>query len=341
MAEKSYRDLKSEVWDTGLCARCGACIAVCPADALSFAPGSPDHPASSGYCKMENDGVRCGACYRACPRVEGGEVSSTLLGEYLEAITARATFAVPGKQSGGAVTAILAHALDAGLIDAVVTVSEDRWTKKPASTVITRREALVAQAGSRYNWWVPMLAALKEAVIVRKYRRVAVVAVPCAAEAVARMRASDFDLLAPYGRAVRLLVGLFCTESFDYGKLMEGKVRGELGIEPWEVSRLDVKGKLEVTTTDGRVLDIPLKDLEACIPSGCHHCTDFAAVAADISAGAVGSPQGYTTLLVRTPTGRGFVEGALASGLLEAGGEADLSKVELLAKKKRARGRQD
>lgn len=339
MAEKSYKDLKSEVWDTGLCARCGACVAVCPADALSFSPGSPDHPSSSGYCKMDNDGILCGACYKACPRV-GGEVSSPLLGEYLSAIAARATFTVPGKQSGGAVTAILAYALDAGLIDAVVTVSEDRWTKKPSSAVITKREALIAQAGSRYNWWVPMLAALKEAVVVRKYRRVAVVAVPCAAAAVARMRESEFDLLMPYRKAVRLLIGLFCTESFDYGKLMEGKIEGELGIDPWEITRLDVKGKLEITTADGRVTDIPLKDLHACIPAGCLRCTDFAAVAADVSAGAVGSPQGYTTLLVRTPAGRGFVEGALASGLLEAGGEVDLSKVESLASKKQARSRQ-
>lgn len=341
MAEKSYKDLKTEVWDAGLCARCGACVAVCPADAFSFPPGSPDHPSFSGYCKMENDGILCGACYKACPRVKTGAAPSSLLGDYLSVLAAKATFAVPGKQSGGAVTAILAHALDAGLIDAVVTVSEDHWTKKPSSAVITTHEALVAQAGSRYNWWVPMLAALKEAVIVRKYRRVAVVAVPCAAEAVARMRASDFDLLAPYRKAVRLLVGLFCTESFDYGKLMEGKIQGELHIDPWEISRLDVKGKLEVTTTDGQVVDIPLRDLHDCIPAGCRCCTDFAAVAADVSAGAVGSPQGYTTLFVRTPVGKGFVEGALAAGLLETGGEVDLAKVESLAQKKQVRGRQE
>ena len=39
MAQKSYLDLKSEVWETGKCSGCGACVAVCPADALSFAEG--------------------------------------------------------------------------------------------------------------------------------------------------------------------------------------------------------------------------------------------------------------------------------------------------------------
>ncbi|MDD4254561.1 MAG: Coenzyme F420 hydrogenase/dehydrogenase, beta subunit C-terminal domain [Methanofollis sp.] len=341
MAEKSYKDLEAEVWETGRCARCGACIAVCPADALSFPENAHGHPVSSSYCKMECDDVPCGACYLACPRVADGADPAKPLGDYISAVSARATFPVPGKQSGGAVTAVLVHALEAGLVDAVVTVSEDRWTRKPQSVVITDREALVAQAGSRYNWWVPLLAALKEAVVVRKYRRVAVVAVPCAAEAVARIRTSGFDLHGPYARAIRLLVGLFCTESFDYTALMEGKIRGDLGIEPWEVERLDVKGYLEVTRLGGGTETVPLADLEGCIPEGCRHCTDFAAVHADISAGAVGSPKGYSTLLVRTDAGRGFVAGAVAAGLLVVDGEADLAKVEALAKRKVARSRQE
>ena len=48
MAAKSYLDLKSEVWDAGRCSGCGACVAVCPADALYFdlgemveLPGAP------------------------------------------------------------------------------------------------------------------------------------------------------------------------------------------------------------------------------------------------------------------------------------------------------------
>ena len=36
MAEKSYQDLKSEVWEKDLCAGCGACVAICPADVIIF-----------------------------------------------------------------------------------------------------------------------------------------------------------------------------------------------------------------------------------------------------------------------------------------------------------------
>ena len=72
------------------------------------------------YCKQATDNVSCGACYDVCPRV--GDQPAETLGSYLELLTAKSTFEVPRKQSGGAVTAILANALDEGLIDAIVTV---------------------------------------------------------------------------------------------------------------------------------------------------------------------------------------------------------------------------
>ncbi len=344
MGERSYRDLKREVWDTGKCARCGACIAVCPADSLFFKQRSgavsPAHPESSGYCKQENDWISCGACYRVCPRTDEREAAEGL-GEYIELLSARAAFQVERKQSGGAVTAICANALDEGLVDAVVTVTEDRWTLKPTSAIITSSDVLVSEAGSRYTWWVPLLESLKEAVIVRKYRRIAVVGLPCTVQALKRMRESDFDLLRPYANAIRLVIGLFCTESFDYTRLIEGKLHSGFGTEPWQIKKINVKGKLEVVRNDDEVITIPIEALHECVPEGCRYCTDFAAVDADISAGAVGSPAGSTTLVVRTQAGKGFVDRAVRRGLLEIGGDVRIEPLERLAREKAKRGRAD
>ena len=69
------------------------------------------------------------------------------LGTYLELLSAKAAFEIPHRESGGAVTAILANALDLGLIDAVVTVTEDPWTLKPSSAVITKSDVLIHEAG--------------------------------------------------------------------------------------------------------------------------------------------------------------------------------------------------
>lgn len=326
MAAKSYLDLKNEVWDTGRCSGCGACVAVCPADALSFEEGGLCiSPVSKGYCKQATDDVTCGACYSVCPRI--GDQPAETLGNFLELVTAKAIFNVPRKQSGGAVTAILANALDEGLIDAVVTVTEDQWTLRPSSVVITKSEVLVQQAGSRYSWWVPLLAALKNAMIERKFRHIAIIGVPCAVQAVARIRASDNDLLKPYAKAIRLVIGLFCTETFDYTALIEGKLRTSYKIEPHEIKKLDVKGKLDVLKQDGSTLTIPLGELEDCIRNGCHFCTDLTAVFADISAGSIGSPPGATTLVVRTRTGKGFLDSAVRNRKLELGTTADAAAI--------------
>ena len=330
MAEKSYLDLKREIWDTGRCSGCGACVAVCPADALTFDEGEMVvSPKSTGYCKQATDGVICGACYDSCPRT--GNQPSETLGKYLELFAAKATFEVPHRQSGGAVTSILANALDEGLIDAVVTVNEDRWTLRPSSVVITKSDVLLQQAGSRYSWWVPLLAALKNAVVERKFKRIAVVGVPCAVQAVSRIRASENDLLKPYAKAIRLTIGLFCTETFDYTLLIQGKLRSHYKLEPHEIRKLDVKGKLEVLKQDGSTTIVPLAELETCIRKGCRYCTDLTAVRSDISAGAIGSPAGSTTLIIRTSTGKGFVDSAVRNRKLEVSPDVDTTAIEKLA----------
>ncbi|MFA4877693.1 MAG: Coenzyme F420 hydrogenase/dehydrogenase, beta subunit C-terminal domain [Methanoregula sp.] len=333
MATKSYLDLKSEVWDTGICSGCGACVAVCPADAISFAEGEMvTSPMSNGYCKQATDNVPCGACYSVCPRIT--DQPQEELGSYLELVPAKAAFDIPKKQSGGAVTAILANALDEGLIDAVVTVTEDRWTLRPSSVIITKSDVLIQHAGSRYSWWVPLLASLKTAVIEKKCMRIAVVGVPCVVQALARIRASDNDLLKPYARAIRLIIGLFCTETFDYTALVHGKLRSQYQLEAHEIRKMDVRGKLEILKNDGTTTIVPLAELETCIRKGCHVCTDLTAVLSDISAGSVGTPSGTTTLVIRTPVGKGFVDSAVRSKKLTIGTSVDEAAIRKLAASK-------
>ena len=226
------------------------------------------------------------------------------------------------------------HALNTGMIDAVVTVSEDRFTLRPASVVITSAEQLVHEAGSRYSWWVPLLAALKTAVITRKYKKIAIVGVPCVVQAISRIRSSDHDLLIPYARAIRLVIGLFCTETFDYTALVENKLKAEHKIATWEIRKLDVRGKLVVTMNDGNVFTFPMKELDDSVRSGCHFCTDATSLFSDISAGSVGSPEGYTTLIVRNQVGKVFVDNAVAAGILEVSGGIDKGAIEKLAENK-------
>ena len=194
-----------------------------------------------------------------------------------------------------------------------MTVTEDRWSLKPSSVVITRSDVLIQQAGSRYSWWVPLLAALKNAVVERKFRRIAVVGVPCAVQALARIRTSDNDLLRPYAKSIRLVIGLFCTETFDYTALVQGKLRTHYKLEPHEIRKLDVKGKLEILKQDGSTATVPLAELETCIRKGCHYCTDLTAVFVRYFCRSLsGAQRGRPRWSSRTPVGKGFVNSAVA-----------------------------
>ncbi|MDD4127762.1 MAG: Coenzyme F420 hydrogenase/dehydrogenase, beta subunit C-terminal domain [Methanomicrobium sp.] len=72
----------------------------------------------------------------------------------------------------------------------------------------------------------------------------------------------------PFGKAIRLIFGLFCTEVFDYHKLMEGKLKSEMDIDTWKIKRMDVKGKLEITLNDDSKLNIPPPELKGAIRPG-------------------------------------------------------------------------
>ncbi len=332
---KSYKDLSKEVWDAGTCSGCGACVAVCPADALFFVddPGI-NHPTSSGYCKMAIDSVPCGACYDACPRTR--EQKKETLGSYRSLLKAQATGPVPHQQNGGAVTAILTAAMQQGLIDGVVTLTEDRWTHRPRSILITSAGELIEHAGSRYNWSVPVLRSLKAAVVDRKLKHIAVVGTPCVVQAARAMKNSSNDLLVPFGRSIRLIVGLFCTESFDYHTLMEDILKSA-GLAPHQIAKMDVKGKLDLTLTDGSSSSLSLEEVARAVRQGCHTCGDFSALDADISAGSVGTPTGYTTLVVRTVDGEGFVDNAAKAGALTTSSEVETGIIEKLASAKQKR----
>jgi len=304
-----------------------------PADAICFdETGGSLRPRNIGYCKSVNDEIPCGACYDACPRT--GKVANEKMGEITETLSARATTAIPQMQAGGAVTAILSTALEERMIDGVVTVTADRLTLLPQSVVLVTAGEVLETAGSRYNWWVPLVAALKTAVIDEKLRKIAVVGVPCVVRAIHQIRTGDNDLLEPYGSRVRLSIGLFCTEIFDYRVLIQDFLSKKYGIDAMDIDHLDVRGKLDVTTREREKFSIPLNELKEAIRPGCQYCTDFTALHSDISAGAAGSPAGYTTLIVRGKPGQVFVDEAIAQGMLERGPAVDIAAIERRAETK-------
>jgi coenzyme F420 hydrogenase subunit beta len=95
------------------------------------------------------------------------------------------------------------------------------------------------------------------------------------------------------------------------------------------VDRVDViHGKLIVHDADGHELvREPIKAFHGAALKGCDECADFLGRAADISVGSVGSPDGWSSVLVRTPNGAAAFDAAASR--LEL---ADLEHPEALVK---------
>ncbi|WP_456482584.1 Coenzyme F420 hydrogenase/dehydrogenase, beta subunit C-terminal domain [Methanopyrus sp.] len=342
--------LTDEVVEPGACALCGTCTAICPNEIIEL---TDEGPRLTEECARKGTGN----CYTVCPRVDtaayhlglrtAGRDYEPLTGGYRRAVGAVA--ADPDLrelgQDGGAVTALAQYALEEGLVDAVVGVTAgSAW--KPSVVVVEDPNDVKDLAGSKYTR-VGLVQALTEAAD-RGIERVLAIGLPCQVNGLAKLR--HFEVVAKGARALRNVdgtpvenlpevvatVGLFCTENFEYDAFV--RLLREKGVDIEEVERFDVvSGKLRVELQGGEVEEYDVKEFEDAVPEGCLVCHDFTARLADVSAGSVGTPEGVTTLLVRSEAGEELIEGAVEAGYVRLRDGVDESEVRRLAKFKRDR----
>jgi len=316
---KLFGNLMTEVIRPNLCSYCGACMAVCPVNVLW--PVN-EQPSLIGSCAL------CEICYYQCPQVEFsredvetflfnrtrrpdepiGITSGVLVGRATKPeIQSRA-------QDGGVVTALLAYALEAKIIDAAVVAGKDaKWIAKPL--VATKYEDLVKNAGTKYTP-SPTLLGVRSAVEEYAKARVGLVGTPCQIRAVRRIQTSPLGDLR-LAKAITLSIGLFCMESYAYNQLVESYVSSK-SIDPSTVTRMGIKkGSFIVWSGENELLHVPLKEVDAFVRNSCKQCDDFTAEYADISVGGIGCPEGYSTIVARTAKGQELLKNAEKAGYIE------------------------
>lgn len=302
---KVFDHLEEEVINPGFCVGCGACVAACPVKCLGM---KEEIPALTGVC------INCRICYGVCPEILNPKIlkneifgdapSDELLGTYTRALTVRATDAAVKTrcQDGGTVTALLSSLLEADYIDGAVLVGtrEEPW--RPVARVATTAEELIECAGSKYSP-APVFVGLRDAVYFHYCERVAIVGTPCQIFASWRMKFSD-----PTDRhladAIKLRVGLFCGGVFEYSKLKAEVVEKQFNAPLAEITKFDMRNdKFIIHRGEKLKQEIPLSSVKQQIHLPCRLCPDFTAELADISVGAAGSPEGFSTVLIRTSAG--------------------------------------
>jgi len=120
------------------------------------------------------------------------------------------------------------------------------------------------------------------------------------------------------GRPV-LTIGLFCSKVYSHDKLVTEFLQKKHGIDPAKVTRTVIKrNRFKAYIGADVVLDVSTKELESYMSPPCHYCIDYVAELADISVGAVGSEDGWTTVIVRSELGQKLFDSAVQAKAIEA-----------------------
>jgi coenzyme F420 hydrogenase subunit beta len=114
---------------------------------------------------------------------------------------------------------------------------------------------------------------------------------------------------------IKFHLGLFCTGNFHFGPEQRQRLE-KVGNFSWpEVRKVNVKEDLLVHLQNGEIRNIPLDTLDFMKRYACQYCDDYSAEFADLSFGGIGAPEGWTTVISRTPLGRAVLADAKGTDL--------------------------
>ncbi len=307
--------LASDIVETGKCVGCGACVVVCPYGCLEYARGK---------LGLVKECKTCGICSQVCPRYDWSwaKVENFVFGRarkpeeefgiHRRLVVAQATDdrVLKVGQDGGVATALLLFALENGCVDsAIVTGSSRDNPFYPTPQLATTSEEILEAAGTKYSC-SPNILSLTD-MVEKKKANVTFVGTPCQIQAIRNMQVAG---LRRFTDPLKFLIGLMCSQCFTYEGLMENYIRGKLGINLGEIRKMNIKGKMLVTTDSG-VTPIPLTEIKQYARKSCGTCDDFSSELADISVGGLGL-NGWTFTIIRTEKGEALFSSAEKAKIL-------------------------
>jgi coenzyme F420 hydrogenase subunit beta len=325
---KTFANLIEEVQKPGLCQRCGGCVAFCTA--LNYGALELDEDGKPRY-KSDGECHEGGLCYAICP--ETHEMDDDVkkltnwkspMGNVLDSCVARATNLDILKKGtdGGVVTSLLLHMFEKGIIDgAIVTKKTGLFERVPwlAST----REEIIESAGFHFDsshgltLFSELYSTYSPTIVkvgymgAKRLDRVAFVGTPCQINAIRRIQALGMEP----SNAFTILLGLFCTGNFIFRDEQKRRLE-ELGRFKWEeVVKINVKEHLMVHLQNKEVRHISIDQIGFMKRHACHFCSDYSAEYADLSFGGLGSPEGWTTVITRSPSGRNLMADAIGRSI--------------------------
>jgi coenzyme F420 hydrogenase subunit beta len=230
-------------------------------------------------------------------------------------------------QDGGIVTSMLTTGMEKGLFERAIVVHRQDGFRAQA-IVAENVDDIIKARGSKYQF-SPTVERLVEAIVEGGKKRIAIVALPCGIYGIRRIQRfyPDVELYT---------IGLFCFENFYY-EMLKPMVSEILEVDLGHADKIEVKKGKFVVHIAGESKACEVRELERAVRGSCLFCTDFTAMLADISVGSVGSPDGYSTVIIRSKKGEELF------GLLKDLERANVDRDEVveLASLKKKRGMEE
>jgi coenzyme F420 hydrogenase subunit beta len=326
-----YDELQSKVIGTGMCTTCGACVSACPNNFIHFENQRLRWPITQSECEY------CDKCYNACYVIRRefmGEIAKIIfgirkkedLGSFKRIVSARSKeSSKQGSQDGGIVTSLLIYAHKEKTIDGAINTQRDRWI--PTTHVAKTKEEFISASGTKYGI-VPVLKELRPAVIDHGLSRVCIVGSPCHIQSLRYLQYSNMLLAS----MVKLTIGLFCRENYN-SQLIAENMRKK-GFEMGEVRKFEISDEFNIWVSE-RKISFPIVEVKNWVPRHCLVCEDFTNELSDISIGKEGSPEGWSTVIVRTERGEEVFSGLERERFIEIKRLENLDRIKEMAERKR------
>ena len=215
------------------------------------------------------------------------------LGNYKSCVSARSTDKeiLKHAQDGGIVSQLFGFALDEGIIDGAIVAANKEFAAKYPSKVMADNSNF-----DMIEPWRPI-------------------------PAIVNTRA---ELIAAAGTKYNISPNVSmikeATRSFGLDKVgivgTPCQMQAIRKLQLYPVGARDV-GKFWVYGKRGQIVQLPLKVTHKYEQPGCKVCLDYVANLGDISTGSVGSPDGWSTVMVRSKIGDSVWAKAMAAGCFE------------------------
>ncbi|MEM2240336.1 MAG: Coenzyme F420 hydrogenase/dehydrogenase, beta subunit C-terminal domain [Candidatus Bathyarchaeia archaeon] len=282
-----------------LCVGCGACISLCPYNAI--------------YLKFENDDIvlwvdektciKCGICVRFCPITQLYQVKELSIHALIGRVKAvffgysSNSYVRYHGASGGVATCLLLYMLDKGIVDKVLVTRFSRLL--PKSEITNNKKIILDAQGSIYfkGFTLTNLRLLMDEV--KKGKRMAIVGLPCQIRVLRKLFGEKLDHI--------LFIGLVCNhviESWYLEYVVMRFLKNSRRIIRLKPRRNGWPGSINIIFEDvsGHTIEkkIPsmsfwsyLCELGVNAPLGCFLCLDHLATEADVVLGDGWHPKFY------------------------------------------------